>query len=100
MEIDEPLSNDEKLLLRYQNACTFYFDAVLRGSEDLDFEREYIQSEIALDGLDDPILKELALDACGTNVRRREESREELLALSRRVKNLFPGERYTSTRVH
>jgi hypothetical protein len=86
----EPLTNDERLLLRFQSALVRYRGAALMKLEDPNYEIEFCQALMALDDLDDPILKDLADQANGANLGRSEEAQQELLALSYRVKNLFP----------
>jgi hypothetical protein len=103
-ELEEPLTNDERLLLRYQKARIEYYEATFSGNKDWEYQlkadHEYFQAQLALlDDLEDPTLKQLARDACGPSLRRQEEASEELLALSRRIKDLFP-EKHISTRKH
>lgn len=83
-------TNDERLLLRYQAAYVRYRNAADMKLEDPNFEIEFGQALMALDDFDDPILKGLAVDANGANLGRSEEAQQELLALSYRVKDLFP----------
>jgi hypothetical protein len=80
-----------------------YYESAFSDNEDWQYqlgcEHEYVQAELALDALEDPILRELARACNQPNQRKAEQAREELLALSRRVKNLFPR-KTISTRTH
>ena len=88
MEI-EFRTNDEILLLVFQRAKVRYENAVLTGNEDLEFEHELIQAELAMmDSLEDPALRQLAREANEPG-KRSVEATQELLALSRRIKNLY-----------
>jgi hypothetical protein len=89
---EEPLTNDEALLLRYQKAHVEYHQIALTDPDSWDtgYEWEYTHAVWALqEELQDPILRALAQE---TNIPgpRFYESRNELLELSRRVRNLYP----------
>ena len=86
---DDQVTHDENLLLKFQEAKVRYDNASLYGIEDPEIEHEYCRAMLSLDDLEDPILKDLARDAQGAG-RRAVEAQQELLALSLRVKNLFP----------
>jgi hypothetical protein len=87
--IDEPLTADEGLLLKFQEAKVRYDNGVLFQIEDPNLDHEYLQAKLALDNLEDPTLRALARDACGIG-KRAVEAERELLHLSLRVKCLFP----------
>jgi hypothetical protein len=94
---DDQVTPDENLLLRFQEAKVRYDNSGVYGIEDPELEHEYCQAVLALDNLNDPILRDLARDIQGPSTRRAIEAEEELFALSLRVKNLFP---LASHRIH
>jgi hypothetical protein len=81
-------TNDEMILLLFQRAKIRYETAF--SDEDGELEHEYHQARLAFDGFDDPVLKALGKEATGNPGKRGIEAEDELLALSRRVKDLYP----------
>jgi len=89
---DETLTNDEELLLNFQRAYVELLYARIRGDVGLEYEHIYCQAQLALlDGLTDSILRNLAKDSTGPSITRSEEASRELVALSRRVVDFYPG---------
>jgi hypothetical protein len=87
--IEIEFTDDEKLLLMFQKAKVEYTQSALTGDEDCEFEHAYHQAILMLENLRDSILQELAKEIQGPG-KRSYEAEQELLALSLRVKNLFP----------
>jgi len=97
METEEPLSDDEKLLIRFQTAKLTYEDAAMRQQDnDCELEHAYIRATLALENLEDRLLRDLAADVMGGGNRAFKAERE-LLNLSRRVRDLYPN---FSTLIH
>jgi hypothetical protein len=87
--IETEFTDDEKLLLIFHKTKVEYTHSALTGDTDCEFEHAYHQSILMLENLQDPILRDLAKEIQGPG-KRSYEPEQELLALSLRVKNLFP----------
>jgi hypothetical protein len=90
-EIESICESDQELLLRFQRAFIERYKAILRGDKELELEHAYCQAQLALDGLTDPTLKDLAKDTTGPSIQRSYEAERELVALSRRIVDFYPG---------
>jgi hypothetical protein len=93
---EDQVTPDESLLLDFQRARIRRDGASLLQMDDPEIEHEYSEAILALDNLQDPILRDLAKHAQGIG-KRAVEAEQELLELSLRVKNLYP---LISLRIH
>ena len=83
----EPRTFDEMILLIFQRAKVGYETTF--SDDDCELEHAYHQARLAFDNFEDPILKALGKEATGPG-RRAIEAEDELLALSRRIADLYP----------